>query len=65
MAQVAQDKVSPEHLKVEQGTVTVPCPAPSEEARRGKTQNIREMEMGVTVRKGEPIQMHKFTREDR
>lgn len=35
------------------------------EAQAGKSKNVREMEMGVTVRKGEAPQIHKYTREDK
>jgi hypothetical protein len=51
--------------KVEPGVVQTPAPRPQDEAAAGKTQMTREMEMGVTVRKGEPVQIHKFIREDR
>ena len=59
------EKVSPEHQKQEAGVVTVVCPAPSTEAAKGTTKQVREMQMGVTVRKGQPVELHTYTREDR
>jgi hypothetical protein len=49
----------------------VPCPNPEVEAMQGDLKSatgkttIREMEMGVTVRKGEAPTIFKYTREDR
>jgi hypothetical protein len=38
--------------------------AGSDKSEKGKT-SVREMEMGVTVRKGEKPEIHKYIREDR
>ena len=49
----------------------VPCPNPELESLRGDAKSakgetvIREMEMGVTIRKGEQPTIFKYTREDR
>lgn len=59
------EKVSQEHQKQEAGVVQVSCPAPSVEAANGKTKQVRVMVMGVQVRKGQPTELHEYTREDR
>ena len=43
----------------------VECPNPELEALRGTTKVRREMEMGVTVKKGESPQIFKYIREDK
>ena len=49
----------------------VPCPSPELESLQGDAKSlrgettIREMEMGVTIRKGEQPVIFKYTREDR
>lgn len=40
-------------------------PTPEQDASAGRTQNVREMEMGVTPRKGAAVEIHKYIREDR
>jgi hypothetical protein len=47
-----------------QKPVTVQCPNPAVEGASGTVKQTREMEMGVTIIKGQPIQIHKYIRED-
>jgi hypothetical protein len=45
--------------------IQVQCPTPESEAQAGTTKLKREMQMGVTARRGEKPEIFTYTREDK